>query len=257
MAKLSKPKQNTTPEPVGIPLAGTKADKRLLQALKDDIAPEATPALQFVTEHARVISAIVVGIVLIAVIGIGYKWYHKSTLEDGRMEIAAALQAGDADKVIAALEKAAPALPEELQLSAYSEIVMLAEELKNHDKAAEYWRKIYEGSAESGYKTVAGLGLAKNLVALQKQEEAEKLLDALAASAGESLLPQVQMERAVLAEQMGNYQKSLEIYQVLQSGENIFSKTFLAAQVEALGKKLKPENEEQKDSAQEEKPVQQ
>lgn len=238
MAKPFKSKSKMTSEPAGIPLTGTKADKRLLQALKDDIAPEATPALQFVTEHARVISAIVVGIVLIAVIGIGYRWHHENTLAAGRAEIAVALQAGNAVDVVAALEKIIPDLPAELQVGAYSEVVIRAEELGNHAQAAEYWQKIYEQTGDSGYKTIAGLGWAKNLLKLEKQEQAEDLLDKLAASAGEALLPQVQMERAILAERLGNYQKSLEIYQTLQKSENFYSDTFLAAQVEQLSEKL-------------------
>ena len=248
---MAKPKQKITPEPVGIPLTGAKADKRLLQALKEDIAPEATPALQFVTEHARTISGIVVGIVLIAVICIGYKWHHKSTLEAGQAEIATALQAGEAGQVIAALEAIIPNLPEELQLSAFSEIVMRAEGLTEHEKAAEYWQKIYTQASDPGYRTVAGLGLAKNWQALGKQDEAAGLLDTLSATAGESLLPQVQIERAMLAERMGDYQKSLEIYQGLQNSENLYNNAFLGTQIEKLNEKLAQEPQPQeKESSQ-------
>lgn len=81
MAKPSKPKPSPAAAPAGVPLTGVKADKRLLQALRDDVAPEATPAVQFLLDHAKAIASFVVAIVLVAVVLIGYHWNHKKNIE--------------------------------------------------------------------------------------------------------------------------------------------------------------------------------
>lgn len=240
MATSSKPKQDTTPEPVGIPLTGTKADKRLLQALKEDVAPEATPALQFLMDHAKIISSIVVGLVLIAIIVIGYQWNVKRNLEKAQIDISTALVSGqnEAD-IISNLEALIPELPDELQIAAYNEIVFRCELLKDYPKASEYWEKIYDQSSDSGFKVVAGLGWAKNLIVQNKLEDARSVLDNVAKQADVALLPQVEMEQAILAEKMGEPEKSLELYQSLLSRNSRFNKAFIATQIEQINKKLK------------------
>lgn len=241
MAKSYKPKKDTTPtpEPVGIPLTATKADKRLLQALKEDVAPEATPALQFMMDHAKIISTIVIGIVLIAIIGIGYQWNSKRNLEKAQADIAAVLVSNQSEKdIISNLEALIPETPSDLQIAVYNEIVLRLELLEDYPKAAEYWEKIYNQTSDSGFKIVAGFGWAKNLIAQDKLEDARSVLDKLSQQADATILPLVEMEQAILAEKMGDLQRSLEIYQGVLSRNSQFNNPFIAAQIEQISNKL-------------------
>lgn len=238
MAKSSKPKPNPATEPAGVPLTGIKADKRLLQALKDDVAPEATPAMQFLLDHAKAITYFVIAAVLVAAVLIGYRWNHKKNIEEGQGAIAEALAKKDRAGAISALEALAPDLPSELLVGVYNEIVFRAEAGGDFAKAAAYWEKIYNETPDTSFKTVAGLGWAKSLVALSKFEEARVLLEKLSKESGGAMLYQVEMEQALLAEKMGDLEKSLEIYQNLLSKNTQFSKAFLATQAEELGRKL-------------------
>jgi len=238
MAKPSKPKQNTNTEPAGVPLTGTKADKRLLQALKEDVAPEATPALQFVMDHAKTITTLVVAVVFIAIAAIAYQWNHKKNIEQAQADISAVLTGAEGAEAVAGLEALIPALPSDLMVGVYNEIVLRAEVLDDLPKAAEYWEKIYNETSDPGFKTVAGLGWAKNLIAQEKLEDADSLLGKLAEEADGSMLSQVEMEQAFLAEKMGNLEKSIEIYQVLLNKKTQFSNSFLITQIEQLRQQL-------------------
>ena len=238
MAKPSKPKPSPAAAPAGVPLTGVKADKRLLQALRDDVAPEATPAVQFLLDHAKAIASLVVATVLVAVVLIGYHWNHKKNIEEGQIAVADALAKKNGAETISALEALVPGLPSELLVGVYIEIVSRAEAGGNFATAAEYWEKIYNATPDASFKTVAGLGWAKNLVALSRLEDARGLLEKLTKESGGALLYQVEMEQALLAEKMGDLKKSLAIYQDLLSKNTQFSEAFLSAQAEELGRKL-------------------
>ena len=220
------------------PAQSSASEKQLLQALRDDVSPEASPALQFVLDNAKAIATVVVVGIVIAVAIIVYKWNYKKEVEKYKADVAAVMISQEGNNRIEALEKLLPEVPDELLDGVYLEIVSVAEEIKAHAKAAEFWGKIYNHTKDSSLKAVAGIGEAKELAAENKTAEAVQLLENLTQSADALLVPQVQMELALLAESAGDLQKSRAAYEALLLNSGEFDKTFIASQIEILNQKI-------------------
>ena len=216
-------------------------DKQLLQALRDDVSPEASPALQFLLDNAKAISTVVVLGIIIAVAVIIYHWNYKKNIEQAKSDIAAVLVSQQGNKRIEALENLLPEVPDQLLDGLYLEMVYTAEEIKEPAKATELWDKIYNHTQDSALKIVAGIGKAKGLAAQDKNAEALALLETLSQTENSALLPQVRMQLAMLAEKTGDLQKSRDTYQLLLINSGEFDKAFLTNQIELLNQKINQE----------------
>ena len=241
---MAKPSSRNTPaksqnqNQPDSPAQAPASEKQLLQALRDDVSPEASPALQFVLDNAKTIATVVVVGIIIAVAIIIYKWNYKKEIEKARADIAAVIVNQEGEKRIEALEKLLSEVPGELLDGLYLEMVSVAEEIQNHAKAAEFWDKIYNHTSDSALKAVAGIGKAKELAAQNQTTEAVQLLETLSQTADALLVPQIQMQLALLAESSGDLEKSRAAYEALLINSGEFDKVFIASQIEVLNQKI-------------------
>lgn len=240
MAKPSKSKNDLTPAQSVVP---GKADKRLLQALKEDISPEATPALQFLMDHAKTISSIVIAGVLIAVAIIVYQWNHKNNIAKAKSDVAAILVSKTGADKINALEALLPDVPSEIVAGVYLDMAYTAVGINDPVKAADAWDKVYNSANDPALKAVAGLGKAKALADQGKDAEALVILDTVSSTTDAAMLPQLQMEIAVLAEKSGDLQKSKAAYEALLGTVNSFDKAFIVSQIESLDQRINSSNQ--------------
>ena len=236
-SRIDPAKSQKQSQPID-PAQSSASEKQLLQALREDVSPEASPAVQFVLDNAKAIATVVVVGIIIAVAIIVYKWNYKKEIEKARTDIAAVMISQEGSKRIEALQKLLPEVPDELLDGVYLEIASGAEEIQDHKIAAEFWDKIYNHTKDSALKAVAGIGSAKELAAQNKTAEAIKLLENLTQTADALLVPQIQMQLAVLAQSAGDLQKSKTAYEALMLNSGEFDKTFIASQIEILNQKI-------------------
>lgn len=222
-----------------------RPDNRLLQNMRSEVSPEATPLLQFLTDNVKTIASVIVGLVLIVAAVVLYQWKEAENKAEAQSKIAAVILSTEGAGRIKALEALVPEVPAELVPSIYLEIAYTAEQAQDDAKAAETWAKLYASTSDQPLKIAAAVGRANALLAMNKNPEAIVVLEEVLAlpeyadhKAASGMVAQAQMSLAIAAARVGDLQKSKAAYEALLPEATGLEKDFLSRQINMLDKKL-------------------
>lgn len=172
----------------------------LLDSLKSEVAPEASPLLEFLKHHTR---TIIIGF-LVLVVGIGgYLYYghkaHSANLVQ-QQELGKILIVTDPSARMERLEKYLATAPASLKNQAMLAIIQTAVETGNTEKALDSWKKL--GEDDKNFAQLSAIGTASALAESGKYKEALAIY--------EELLPQVlERERSFVNRSILNYAEIL------------------------------------------------
>lgn len=222
-----------------------KSDNRLLQNMRNEVSPEATPFLQFLTDNVKTIASVIVGLVLIVAAVVFYQWKEAENKAEAQAKISAVIVSTEGAGRIKALEALIPEMPADLVASIYLEIAYTAEQAQDNAKAAETWAKLYALTSDHPLKIAAAVGRANALLAMNKNSEALLVLEAVLAlpeyagnKTASGMVAQAQTSLAIAAARVGDLQKSKAAYEALLPEATGLEKDFLSRQINALDKKL-------------------
>ena len=203
----------------------------VLSTLQSEVASEASPMLQFLVRHARVI---VIGILLFIVAIIGY-WVHswqagKQYAADAK-ELGAIVAISDVKQRVDKLEAYLPSAPQTMKANAWFAVMEGARQLQDYPKVHDAWKAI--GALDSSLKVPAGMGMASALAAQNKYKEALAALNSIASglSPADSIIVNTQI--VGYAEVAGDYDRALAACDTLLKQPEAMSDATLWAQKKA------------------------
>lgn len=212
-------------------MANSAEKKGLLDAIKSDASPEAASAISFLHKHAKLIASLVLAVVLIALLALGYQWYHSRQLSARSSELGGILIKQEGAERIAALEAFLQKTPSEFKPAVYFEIAFTATRMKDYAKAAEAWKAAGELLAPNAPMLAStGLGLASALDKSGQPAEGVKVLEDLLTkvNAEQHVVDFIKMELAALAESAGQWDRSIALYEELAKNQTGEGKNFFA-----------------------------
>lgn len=179
----------------------------VLTTLQSEVASEASPMLQFLVRHARVI---VIGILLFIVAIIGY-WVHswqagKQYAADAK-ELGAIVAMSDVKQRLDKLEAYLPSAPQKMKANALFAVMEGARQLQDYPKVHDAWKAI--GALDPSLKVPAGMGMASALAAQNKFKEAMASLDSISSGLSQIDSTIINTQLVGYAELAGDYDRAI------------------------------------------------
>ena len=207
----------------------------LMGSLQGEVAAEASPMLQFLIDHARLIA---IGVVLFIVAILGY-WVYASNQQSAKaeqqLEFGRLVTGKTGAARIAALEEYMKTAPASLHSAAWFAIAETAQQEKDYAKAYTAWEQI--AKVDPSIRITATLAMAQALVEQGKDAEALKLLDSISSGLGVNDLVNVNSRIAILAENLGQYDRAIAACEVITSNPSVGDTSFWVQKIAVLQKK--------------------
>lgn len=197
-------------------------DDSLLQKMTAEVAPEVSPLLRFLLDHARLI-AVVIGLALAATAGFGiYSWYTSKQLDKSRIELGRIVVSPNAADRIRELEAFATRAPASMAVAINLALAKSSLETKDYDRAIRAWDAI-AGDPQGSFYLVAVLGKAQALVMQDKNAEALAVLEKVAPSFKDG--PRALVDRAIadVAEKMGDFDRAIAASESLAANNAVIT----------------------------------
>jgi tetratricopeptide (TPR) repeat protein len=207
---------------ISIPKEIRMADKpgqttpSLIGSIQGEVATEASPLLQFLIDHARLI---VLG-VLLFLLAIGGYWLYdarQTRLRDElRLEFGRLITSRHGQDRLAALEEYLKTAPSALHAAAWFAMAETAREVR--DSAREYaaWERI--AALDPSLRVTATLAMAEALAAQEKRREALDLLEALVPGLPSQDSSAVNERLVFLAESLGDFDRAIVACEAVMAG---------------------------------------
>lgn len=158
-----------------------RPDNRLLQNMRSEVLPEATPLLQFLTDVVKTIASVIVGLVLIVAAVVLYQW--KEAEKQGRSAAKSqrlfCLPYSGTDQPL----NLHPEVPAELVPSIYLNLPSTVNKRKMMPKPLKPGPS-YASTSDQPLKIAAAVGRANALLAMNKNPEAIVVLEEVLALPG-------------------------------------------------------------------------
>jgi tetratricopeptide (TPR) repeat protein len=190
----------------------------LMGSIQGEVAAEASPMLQFLIAHARLI---VLGVVLF-LLAIGGYWLYDARQtrirDELRLEFGRLLTSRHGQDRLAALEEYLKTAPASLHAAAWFAMAETAREVR--DPAREYaaWERI--AGLDSAMRVTASLAMAETLAAQEKRQEALDLLESLIPGLPDRDLAAVNERIVFLAEALGNFDRAIVACEAVIAGQS-------------------------------------
>ena len=196
----------------------------LLGTIQGEVSAEASPFLQFLIDKARLIAAAVV-LFIVAIVGYGfYSSSQKSAKAEQELEFGRLVTGKTGAGRIAALEEYIKTAPAELRGAAWFAIAEAAQQEKDWAKSYAAWEQV--AKLDDSIRVTATLAMAQALVEQNKENEALDLLDSISGKLGPYDMINVHGRIAVLAENMGKYDRAIAACEAIianpEAGDNSF-----------------------------------
>ncbi|MDR2076114.1 MAG: DUF4381 domain-containing protein [Desulfovibrio sp.] len=208
----------------------------LIGSIEGEVAAEASPMLQFLLAHARLIA---LGVMLF-LLAIGGYWFYDARQtrirDELRLEFGRLLSSRHGQERIAALEDYLKTAPAALHGAAWFALAETAREVR--DPAREYaaWEQI--ARLDPTMRVTAVLAMAEALAAQEKKREALDLLEALVPGLPEYDLAAVNERIVLLAEALGNFDRAILACEAIVARESLAGNAdFWLQKIAALRKK--------------------
>ncbi len=196
----------------------------LMGELQSEVSVEATPLLRFVLAHIRLlVGGVVVLVLAIAAVG-GWRWYENSVQREAEIALGHIRVSTSGEERIAALEKIAADIPENLRLGLQLDIAITALGMEDLPRAAAAYGALYAQDPKGPVGLMAALNQADILQRQGKPAEALAVLDALEKNAPQSMRSVILEGQAISAEQSGDLNRALGDYEALvkaAGGDNL------------------------------------
>lgn len=191
----------------------------VMSTLQDEVAPEASPILQFLIDHARLIAlAVVVFIVAI----FGYWLYARNEaarIAEEQIHFGKVIQGKAGAERVTALDAFIQTAPESLKPAAWFALAEAALEAENHEKVYEAWKNI--AGIDPAIRVTATVAMADALVKMGKTPDALTLLD----DANKGLTPDdaliVNGRIAALAENIHDYPRAIAACEAITANPTV------------------------------------
>ena len=207
----------------------------LIGSIQEEVAAEASPMLQFLIDHARIIA---LGVVLFIIAIVGY-WFYASKMErvkaEQELEFGRLVTGKTGAARIAALEEYLKTAPKELHASAWFAIAEAAGQEKDYVKAYAAWEQI--AKLNPSIRITATLAMAQALSDQDKNAEALKLLDSVSGNLGLNDIVNVNSRIAILAENLGQYDRAIAACEAITANPSVGDTTFWTQKIASLRKK--------------------
>ncbi|MDR1359439.1 MAG: tetratricopeptide repeat protein [Deltaproteobacteria bacterium] len=190
----------------------------LIGSLQGEVATEASPLLQFLTDHAKFI---VLGVVLF-LFAIGGYWLYDArqtrVRDDLRLEFGRLVTSRQGQERLAALEQYLQTAPAALHGAALFAMAETAREIG--DPAREYaaWERI--AGLDPSMRLTAALAMAEALTAQEKRREALDLLESTVPGLSSRDSAAVNERIAFLAESLGDFHRAIVACEAAMAGES-------------------------------------
>ncbi len=205
--------------------------KKFMDSVKKELNPEAQQTIGFLHKYAKQITIVILGIVLIIAIALGYKWYQQRHVASEQTRLGLILSGQTGAARIQALENFLQDTPAEFKPAVYFEIAFTASGLGDNAKAAENWKSGGDLlKPNDPMLAVARLGEASALNKVGRGVEGVAVLEEFLTQTNPDLYSAsfLKMELAAMAEQAGEWEKSVAIYEELAAAESGEGRSFFS-----------------------------
>lgn len=185
----------------------------LLDSLQSEVAPEASPLLNFLMKHTRII---ILAFVLIVVAIGGYMYYshktHTASLSQ-QQELGKILVIADPVARLTGLENYLIGAPASLKNQTMLAIIQSAMELNNTGKVLEMWERL--GKEDKNFSYLSAIGTASALADTGKYAEAMTIYEGLLPQAAVSERPLINRSILNYAEILGDTKRAIQACEAL------------------------------------------
>lgn len=179
----------------------------VMSTLQEEVAPEASPVLQFLIDHARIIAA---GVVIFIAAIAGYWIYERNEASreaEEQIHFGKVIQGKAAQERITALEEFLKTAPASLKPAAWFALAQAAQETGDHAKVYEAWQNI--ATVDASIRITALVAMADAMVETGKTPEALTLLEGARKDLSAADLQSINSRIAVLAENIQDYPRAI------------------------------------------------
>ena len=207
----------------------------LIGSIQGEVAAEASPMLQFLIDHARLIA---LGVVLFIAAIIGF-WFYSSNQESAKAEQRLAFGRLVTGKTgaerVAALEEYVKTAPESLRPAAWFAIAEAAGQEKDYAKAYAAWEQI--SKLDASIRITAVMSMAQTLAEQDKNAEALALLESVSGNLGPHDIVNVNGRIAILAENLGKFDRAIAACEAITANPSLGDVAFWTQKAASLRKK--------------------
>ncbi len=210
-----------------------------MDSLQSEVSTEASPLLQFLINNAKAI-AFGIGLFILAIIGFWvYEWRQgKQTMAEQR-EFGAIVVTADPAARLKALDAYVAKAPASMHNAAWFAIAEAAQQTGDQQKAYAAWEQI--AKIDARLKTPATMGMARALMAQDKNKEALALLEGISGATDPYDKEQINRQITFLAESQGDYARAVAACDTVLNnpGANVDT-NYWAQKKAALEQKIAP-----------------
>lgn len=214
-------------------------EQTLLGGIRDEVAPENAPLLQFITRHASTIAGLTLTLLLILGGWAVWNWYHGGKQKEAREELARInmeLKGKDRD---AALSKLAADAPDGVKLFIYLSLGQSAQENGDPILAADAYAKAAQIDGDGALGLTAALGSVGSLLMQGKYPQALALLRELEAKLPEaSRSTELKQMLAEAAAKAGQPDLALKTYRELAQEIKAPEAAYFRSRADAIAAEL-------------------
>lgn len=207
----------------------------LFGTIQGEVSAEASPFLQFLIDKARLIA---IALVLFVAAIVGYGFYssgQKSAKTEQEMEFGRLVTGKSGTERIAALEEYLKTAPAALHGAAWFAIAEAAHQEKDWAKAGAAWEQV--AKLDDSIRVTATLARAQALVELDRENEAMEVLESISGKLGPYDVVNVNSRIAILAENMGNYDRAIAACEAIVSAPEAGDTSFWMQKIASLRQK--------------------
>jgi len=213
----------------------SQKNQDIMQQMTADVAPEASPLLQMLTQNARAIIA-VAG--LCAVLGIGYgayAWYSEKTFAEAQAELGRISLIAAAPERIAALTAFIAKAPEKARIPAYLELAKAGREAGDEEQLVLAWDGVAQDAGGALYP-IACIAKAEALSALGRDAEALAFMEKVASTSTGAVRAQMEAMIVMLAEKTGKLDQAITVAGSLADNSQIGESEFWRQKAASLAR---------------------
>ena len=180
----------------------------LLDKMSSEMTPATSPLLEFLTNNIKLIVLVLVGCCIMAG-GYGfYTWNQNKKAIAAQDELARILILEDNQDKLAKLKTFISGSPEAMRSGLTLALARTAMKVQDYSEASQAWDTLTKNPKDAIY-AIAMIGKAESLSHLGKTAEALALLESMTAPSGNEVASLVNILIVSLAEQTGDYNKSI------------------------------------------------
>ncbi|SHN51696.1 tetratricopeptide repeat protein [Desulfovibrio litoralis] len=222
------------------PIEQTNTTERtLLDAIRTETAPEATPFFMFFVNNAKLLIGIL-SVFIIILVGVGiFEYTAKNALEKSQQELRLILQKADDTEKAKQLESFINTAPAGVLLHANLALAQAYENLQDYQKATNAWQKVSQLS-DAPMKYQAIIGEASDLSAIGEHKKALELIEKSLTTLNNQDSPYQIALKALLAdiaERSGDKELAIKTLQGLLDSGKIQDTYYFKRRIELLQKK--------------------